>query len=116
MNPTTEIEILKGRIGDLEKTLKLVDPLTATYKLPPALRKIFGLLVALPYVTHEMLEQQLGLTASARVAIHRLRRRLKPYGIEIKSRFSVGYWIEKETRDKIQGVTSSGNSKTELSA
>lgn len=115
MNKVAEIEALRERIRDLEGTLKLVDPLTAQYKLPPSLRRILGLLVALSYVTHEMLEQQLGLAASGRVAIYRLRRRLKPYGIEIKSRQSVGYWLEPAMKEKIRGVTSKSNPHTELS-
>lgn len=112
----TEVEALKERVRELEATLGLADPTLIKFNLSPALRKIMGLMLALPHVTPEMIEERLGIATTAKVAIHRLRHKLKPHGIEIKSRHCVGYWFDPDTKEKIRGLTSNSNALTELSA
>lgn len=113
----TELDALRERVRELEATLGLADPTLVHFNLSPALRKIMGLMMSLPHVTPEMIEERLGIATTAKVAIHRLRHKLKPHGIEIKSRHCIGYWFEPDTKDKIKAlVTANGNEPTELSA
>jgi hypothetical protein len=69
------------------------------YDLPLSLAKILLLLVENQVVTTRMIELDHAITKDAKVAIHRLRRRLAATPIEIKHRRDVGYWLEKEARE-----------------
>jgi hypothetical protein len=65
-----------------------------------------GLLLALPIVTPEMIRQRLEIAPDAKVAIHRLRKHIEPWKIEIGSRRNVGYWLEPEDKAKIKALVS----------
>jgi hypothetical protein len=99
MNTTEELERLQQRVKDLQIALgQSNDNLAVTFKLTPVLNNLMGLLLALPNVTPEMIRQRLEIAPDAKVAIHRLRKHLEPYGIDIKSRRNLGYWLEDETK------------------
>jgi len=74
------------------------------YDLSPSLAKILLLLVQNKVVTARMIEVDHRLTRDAKVALHRLRRRLEGLDIEIKSRRDVGYWLGDDTRQAIHAV------------
>lgn len=69
------------------------------YDLPLSLAKILILLVENQVVTTRMIEADHAITKDAKVAIHRLRRRLVTTPIEIKHRRDVGYWLEQDARE-----------------
>ena len=103
MTDTDEIAALRNRIAALESTLKLKDEtLTSRYKLTPAMSGLLGLLVELPIVHDEIIRERLQLAADAKVAIYRLRRQLEAFGISIHSRRGAGWFLDEDTRDKIQ--------------
>ena len=114
----TEVEALRERVRMLEASLGLPeDTLPNRFALPPALQKILGLLMSLPTVTAEMIEERLGIATPAKVAVFRLRRKLKPYGIEIQSKYAVGYWLDPDTKEKVSAlITAESNTPSELSA
>src|SRR5690349_13239035 len=94
---------LRARIRDLEIALGQSDQnLAVTFRLTPVLNNLFGLLLALPNVTAEMVRQRLEIATDAKVAMHRLREHLKPWGIEIKSRRNLGYWLEDEEKVRVR--------------
>lgn len=68
------------------------------YDLSPSLAKILLLLAQNKVVTPRMIEVDHRLTKDAKVAMHRLRRRLEGVGVEIKSRRDVGYWVDDTIR------------------
>lgn len=68
------------------------------YDLPPSLAKILLMLAQNHVVTARMIEIDMRLTKDAKVAMHRLRRRLEGSPVEIKSRRDVGYWLENDSR------------------
>lgn len=74
------------------------------YDLPPSLAKILLLLVQNKVVTAGMIETEHRLTKDAKVALHRLRRRLEEADIEIKSRRDVGYWLEDNVRQSVSAA------------
>jgi len=76
--------------------------LKAAFHLPPALNSVLTLLMAVPILTPELIEEHVELNYNYRVAMHRLRAALAPYGIEIRSRRMTGYWLEEEDREKIK--------------
>ena len=101
---TTEDE-LRARIRDLEAALKQNDKsLAITFKLPPVLSNLLGLLLSVPIVTPEMVRQRLEITTDAKVAMHRLRNHLKPWDIKIHSRRNIGYWIEADDKHRIKAM------------
>jgi protoheme ferro-lyase len=60
-----------------------------------------------------MIQQRLEIATDSKVAIHRLRQHMKPYGVAIQSKRCLGYWLEPETkqliRDQITPAAASGD-------
>jgi hypothetical protein len=96
---------LKARIADLEAALEQCNPnLAVVFRLPTALNKLLGLLLSLPNVTSEMVLDRLGIATDAKVAMHRLRKHMAPFGIVIESRRNLGYWIDQDAKAKIRAM------------
>ena len=77
------------------------------YDLSPSLAKILLLLVQNKVVTARMIEVDHRLTKDAKVALHRLRRRLEGLDIEIRSRRDVGYWLDDSVRQSVSETVKS---------
>lgn len=78
--------------------------LRAVYKLPPILCEVLDALVALPLVTQEEIVARTRSRSKKdglKVTIFRLRKALEPYGINIYSGTSVGYWLEPADKAKV---------------
>lgn len=96
---------MRNRIRDLELALgQRDDGLAATFRLTPVLNNLMGLLLSVPAVTPEMIRQRLEIAPDAKVAVHRLRKQLKEFEIEIHSRRNVGYWLEDADKARIRGL------------
>jgi hypothetical protein len=105
VNADDETATLRARVRDLEAVLgQNHEGITATFRLPPVLSNLFGLLLSLPNVTSEMIRQRLEIATDAKVAIHRLRTHLKDFDIEIQSRRNVGYWFDDATKVRIRAL------------
>lgn len=109
MSPTEELqalrqecEQLREKVRELQSALKLNDPsIQTTFRLTPAVADIFGLLMAVQRVTPEMVSQRLGLASDPKVAMHRVRKAVKPFGIEVESKRHIGYWLDPETKHRV---------------
>lgn len=98
-------ERMQNRIRDLELALgQSDDGLVATFRLTPVLNNLLGLILSVPVATPEMIRQRLEIAHDAKVAKHRLKKALAEFGIHIKSRRSVGYWLEDEDKAVIRGM------------
>lgn len=103
-----EIAVLKARIRDLEGALRLADTgLEGTFKLTPTQTSILGLLMTLPHVAPEVIRHRLEVAADTKVAMFRLRKALKPWDIKIYSKRSIGYWLDFETKARIEDMVTS---------
>ena len=71
------------------------------YDLSPTLARLLVLLALNQAVTMKMIRDELGETKAVKVAMHRLRRRLAEIGLVVQSRRSIGYWLEKEDRERV---------------
>jgi hypothetical protein len=98
-----DIETLRSRVAELESALGLKnETLTSLYKLTPAMTSLLGLLVELPIVHDEIIQERLKLAANAKVAVYRLRRQLEAHDIQIHSRRGSGWFLDEETKQRIQ--------------
>jgi hypothetical protein len=111
---------LEARVRDLEAVLKQNhQEIQLAFKLSPAMSNLFGLLLSVPLVTREMVEQgggtdgegrgemveqRLGLAADVKIAMHRLRNHVRPHGVVIHSRRTLGYWMENADKAKVHAV------------
>jgi hypothetical protein len=110
---SNEMDQLRLKVRDLELALgQNNDNLAVTFRLTPVLNNLCGLLLALPVVTPEMIRQRLEIAPDAKVAIHRLRKHLEPWKIEIESRRNVGYWLEEVTKARIRALLAGGLADT----
>ncbi len=105
-----------GLADTLENDVTELMSLQMRYDLPLTLAKILVLLARNQVVTVQMIEQEHRITKDAKVAIHRLRRRLDGAGVEIKSRRDFGYWLEKADRERVFEAAKTDQLELPLSA
>jgi hypothetical protein len=74
---------------------------------------VLGLLLSVPNVTTQMIEQQLEIANHAKVVIGRLRADLDAYcrgantpPLVIQGKRALGYWLDKDTKDRIRLILS----------
>lgn len=117
-SPSEELAAAKARIRDLEAALGLTDPsLAVTFKLSAGSHKLLALLMSSSHVTSQMVQKRLEIATDTKVAMHRLRVALKPFGtkdhrIEIKNRRTLGYFLEPETKAFINSLVTQGVTET----
>jgi hypothetical protein len=105
METTNEIETLRARIAELEKLLNQKSSnYTSVFRMPPALSDLLGLLVAMPTINAEIVQDKMGITSDIKVTMHRLRKELQPFKISIKSRRHAGYWIDDADKERIKAM------------
>ena len=102
------LALLQGRVRDLEAVLHQNNAGVAlSFQLTPALANLLGLLLSLPLVTPEAIQHRLEIATDPKIAIHRLRKRLRPWhavlGYQpedniVQGRRHVGYWITPEVK------------------
>lgn len=99
----TENERLKARVAELEKQL-LQGPqgMAACFPFTPALIATFGLLLREDVIDVDAFEADENTPKNIKVTIHRLRKLLAPYNIDIKSRRSTGYWIADADKARVR--------------
>ena len=83
--------------------------LQLTYRLSPTLAKLLLLLLTNKFVTARMVESEHRLSTDAKIAIHRLRRRLDGLSVEIQSQRSLGYWLDEPTKEIIKKSAATGD-------
>jgi hypothetical protein len=97
------IASLQARIRDLEAALGLHnEKMALTFRLPPQRNQLLGLLLALPTVSEDTIQQRLELATDARVAVFRLRKHLEPFGVVVSSRRHIGYWLEPDMKERVR--------------
>lgn len=72
------------------------------FGLTPRQGKLLSLLLASPSITSEVIEAQ--LETDGAVAIFRLRKKLKPFNIEVRSCYDVGYALSSEMKDRARDL------------
>lgn len=72
-----------------------------TYRLTPAMARVFQLLLEVPMATNQMIEDTAaGDATPAKIIIYRLRGQLDG-DIIIRKRNRAGYWLDDKTKEKI---------------
>lgn len=108
------IALLQTRIRDLEAVLNQNNAaLALAFRLPPAHANLFGLLLSLPVVTHDAIQGRLEIATDPKIAIHRLRKRMKVWheklgltgdDVLIHGQRHVGYWINPTMRPVVKRI------------
>ena len=110
MAQSDEIEDLKAYIRDLEGLLKQtprdLELAAKAFGLPQSQARLFGLLRTMPVVTSEVAEVRARVATDVKVAIYRLRDRLRAHGIIIQSQYGIGYWLTAEDKIRISRIIS----------
>jgi HTH DNA binding domain len=97
------VEALRDQVRVLQGTLNQDNQaLTSTFKLTPLLGNLLGLLMAKPVVSCDMIVGVLKTTP--KVAAHRLKKELIPWGITIHNKRRVGWWLDAVTKESINGL------------
>lgn len=99
----TEIDTLRSRVAELEKLLNQKNSdLSSVFRMPPALSDLLGLLLAMPTINAEIVQEKVGISSDIKVTMHRLRKELAPFQIKVKSRRHAGYWLEDQDKERIK--------------
>ena len=116
VNESDEVYALKERIRYLEKALGSEWRAPTVLRLSPSEERILGLVIAKRgYATTETIFDVLYGEAEdppdeivVRVLISHLRTKLKPHGITIKTRWNVGYLLDPDNHQRLQGLYAPG--------
>jgi|SoiMethySBSTD1v2_1073268.scaffolds.fasta_scaffold15919_2 hypothetical protein len=109
-----ELTTLRRRVRQLEKALFQDDPhLEILFGLSPSLANLFGLLLSKEFVSRQVAQYEMKVVADAQVAIWRLRERLDPRGIKIRTRRGIGWYLDDETKRRIHQLIGAHHGKIE---
>ena len=64
--------------------------------------KLLALLMDVPVASADIIQRKIKMSTEAKVAVHRLRNRMKLHGIEIKAKRYYGFWLDSEEKAKIR--------------
>jgi hypothetical protein len=83
------------------------------FHLPQRMIHLLAMLMASEVVPTETIDEILKFKSGAKIAVHRLRGYLQPYGVIIKSVRSTGYYLESDMKNRVRqfitcGVTPTG--------
>lgn len=94
-----------ARIQELEELLQLDhEHYVRPFNLTQQQAKLMALLMDAPVATAETIHKRVGMDTEAKVVAHRLRQRLKPFGIKISAKRFVGFWLSDEDKAKVKEI------------
>lgn len=64
--------------------------------------RLLALLMEVPVASGFDIQRRANMSTEAKVAIHRLRARMKLYGVEIKAKRYYGFWLEPDQKAKVK--------------
>jgi hypothetical protein len=100
-----DINELRARISELEATLYAKrNDVGDFFKLSKVKTHIITLLMMSKSIDKTMVEETLNIVTDLKVAICTLRKELQPWGIEIYSKRGHGYWLDDETKARINAM------------
>lgn len=79
--------------------------LSIVFDISPAQAAILSLLCRAAPATTEQVKEFADLKSDPKSVIWHLRSKLSAYDVELKSRRAIGYWIERDDREKVQQRT-----------
>ena len=101
-----QVDSLTEEVAFLRRSLGMEAQPPAQWKLTNQEGRVWGRLLLGRVVTHEALMDVLYDIAEApdlnivRVLVHRVRRKIARYGLEIETRHSVGYYLPDDTIER----------------
>jgi len=107
----TELERLRDRVEQLEEALGINLELPNELGLTPLETKILGMLVKRDIINRDVmfaglysdrLENHQPDPKTIDVHICKLRKKLKSIGVRVYSRYGVGYYLDKEAKEKLR--------------
>lgn len=84
----------------LEDNVKL----RIAFKLSQQQVSLLLLLLSMKVVHPQVIYERLSVATEVRVAVHRLRHVLEPFGITIENKRSLGYWLSDESKARIREI------------
>lgn len=105
---TKTVEELEDEIVMLKDALGMTYKGNPEWPISPMERRLLGIIAKTGRAHHERIRTALYAHKSdppgdkiIHVHVSHLRRKLKPYGIEIKTTFGEGYWLTPESRERV---------------
>ncbi len=103
---TATVDDKDARIHELENQLQAKNAGHENYIMPFGLTqqqaKLLAVLMEVPVADNHMLQQRAKMGTEAKVAIHRLRARMKLYDVEIKAKRYYGFWLDPDQKAKVK--------------
>lgn len=97
---TTETLLLPERDHEHERVVGIV------FNIPPQQAALVSCLSRGAVATTEQLQDYLESKTHPKIVVAHARAKLREDGMDIKSKWGVGYWMEEDTREKIAGRVS----------
>lgn len=78
--------------------------LSILFDISPAQASVLSCLARAKVVGSDTLLKYTGTKSQIKVVVSRTRQKVQELGLDIKSKMGVGYWIEKDDKDKIEAL------------
>jgi hypothetical protein len=103
MTTTTE-QTKDAYIKELEGQLQVHghEQYIMPFKLTQQQAKLLALLMEVPVASADVLSRKVKMSTEAKVAIHRLRKRMDEYGITVSAKRFYGFWLEPDQKAKVR--------------
>lgn len=105
---TATVQDKDARIHELEGLLQDQHMGHEHYIMPFGLTqqqaKLLALLMEVPVASADIIQRRIKMSTEAKVAIHRLRARMKLYGVTINAKRFYGFWLDPEEKIKVKGL------------
>jgi hypothetical protein len=72
------------------------------FKLTQQQAKLLALLMEVPVASADVLSRKVKMSTEAKVAVHRLRKRMDEYGVKVSAKRFYGFWLEPDQKAKVR--------------
>jgi hypothetical protein len=107
-----EVDSLRARVAELEDNIKRL----TKFRLSPALHATLELLLEQRLVDADIIVDRTGTTRDIKVTIHRLRRELAAFNIDVKTSRRVSYWLDDADKERIRELLATDEVETASAA
>lgn len=78
--------------------------LTIVFNISPSQAAALSLLCSGQHRSTEEIKEFTGMKSNPKAIIWHMKPKLEEHGIELRSRRGIGYWMERECREKVQDL------------
>jgi hypothetical protein len=98
----SEMDKLRERVRQLENLVEHDPSLAAVFSLNASCSGLLALFMSAGFLTQRQIAEQLKYDTPPKLLVHRLRKRLAQFGIEIDNKRNIGWMLTPEMKAQVE--------------